>query len=287
MPSGKCPTYQVPEEIAAAVKDKHDQDEREFATLVTRGTATVAIKTGADGGMHPTFLAKLRPKEQFDGDGRTRLVESATPALPPNVNPPRTAEPEVTATARPAPQSPVRVAATDASRPDSGGANSSGNLFSNLFSSNGDAGKPGEKSDGALDKMGSTVKGWFGARSEPEPPAAKPRPQQTVALPKPAPARPVLAAAPGAVRPRQPSAQQAQGHAQKPAAQTVQAPHNAQTSRIAEAAPQSSQAPQTSAPTTSAGFAQAASAAPAAGLMAGAQPVMSAGTFESRWGGIR
>src|SRR6201747_1186364 len=69
-PRGKCPVYQVPEEITAAVTEKQNRDDREFAALVSRGTATVAVKTGADGGMHPTFLAKLKSQDQFDNGGR-------------------------------------------------------------------------------------------------------------------------------------------------------------------------------------------------------------------------
>ena len=53
-----------------AVAEKQKRDDSEFAALVSRGTATVAVKTGADGGMHPTFLAKLKSQDQFDNGGR-------------------------------------------------------------------------------------------------------------------------------------------------------------------------------------------------------------------------
>ncbi len=95
-PKDKCPVYEVPAEIASAVKEKHDKDERAFAEHVNRGVATVAVRTGADGGMHPTFLAKLQPKSVFDFQtGRTEVRAPDSP-LPPNVNPPRAPDPDTT-----------------------------------------------------------------------------------------------------------------------------------------------------------------------------------------------
>ena len=120
-PKGKCPAYQVPDEITAAVTEKQTRDDREFAALVSRGTATVAVKTGADGGMHPTFLAKLKSQDQFDNGGRIFSLASTanTPPLPPNVNPPRmpgetdtTTAPTTTASLA-APRSAPRAAASD------------------------------------------------------------------------------------------------------------------------------------------------------------------------------
>ena len=52
-PRDKCPVYEMPAEITAAVKEKQDRDERAFADYVGRGVATVAVRTGTDGGMHP------------------------------------------------------------------------------------------------------------------------------------------------------------------------------------------------------------------------------------------
>src|SRR5499425_1319988 len=65
-PREKCPPYEVPEEIATAVKAKQASDERAFTEHANRGVATVAIKTGADGGMHPVFMAKLQSRSLFD-----------------------------------------------------------------------------------------------------------------------------------------------------------------------------------------------------------------------------
>jgi murein L,D-transpeptidase YafK len=59
-PTGKCPAYEVPAEILAAVNEKQRGDEYQTAELIARGTKASPIRTGTDGGMHPVFLAALR-----------------------------------------------------------------------------------------------------------------------------------------------------------------------------------------------------------------------------------
>jgi hypothetical protein len=110
----KCPTFSVPAEIASAVKEKSDKDERDFSVLANKGIATVAVRTGTDGGMHPTFLAKLRPQEAlFDSEGHFRPVMPSSIPLPANVNPPRAPSPEADTTssvaaAQPEPAAPAK-----------------------------------------------------------------------------------------------------------------------------------------------------------------------------------
>jgi murein L,D-transpeptidase YafK len=101
--AGKCPVYEVPAEVAAAVKEKQHQDNLQIAALSTRVTAA-PIKTGRDGGMHPTFLAKLKPQEVRETDGTVRYVvdENAAKKLGSYVNPPletHPIEPDTTGTA--------------------------------------------------------------------------------------------------------------------------------------------------------------------------------------------
>jgi murein L,D-transpeptidase YafK len=57
--SAKCPAYVVPDEVAEAVLEKEGADQAEFAKLVERGTPVARINTGIDGGMHRVFAAKL------------------------------------------------------------------------------------------------------------------------------------------------------------------------------------------------------------------------------------
>jgi murein L,D-transpeptidase YafK len=97
-PREKCPAYEIPASIASAVKAKEANDERAFAEYVNHGTTTVAVKTGADGGMHPLFLAKLQGK-LFELSSLNSDVKAPSGPLPANVNPPHPAEPEMSLTA--------------------------------------------------------------------------------------------------------------------------------------------------------------------------------------------
>ena len=95
-PREKCPVYEIPEEIATAVKAKQASDERAFTDHVNRGVATVAVKTGTDGGMHPVFLAKLQSKSIFELQSMNPDIKAPPGPLPANVNPPRAPDPELT-----------------------------------------------------------------------------------------------------------------------------------------------------------------------------------------------
>jgi murein L,D-transpeptidase YafK len=90
-PKARCPAYEVGADIAAAVKEKRENDEREFAALVSRGTPTVAGRSGVDGGMNAVFTARFKPPDSFDNDGRmhTFTTASAPGTIPATVNPPR------------------------------------------------------------------------------------------------------------------------------------------------------------------------------------------------------
>jgi murein L,D-transpeptidase YafK len=95
----KCPSYTVKPALAAAVKQKEQRDDADFQAFVDKGTSTVAVRTGTDGGMHPTFLAKLRPQDaMFDNDGHYRTVTPSSIPLPAYVNPPHAPVPETETT---------------------------------------------------------------------------------------------------------------------------------------------------------------------------------------------
>src|SRR3954454_3313916 len=87
--AGKCPAYEVPADVMAELKAKQRADDQQIASLSTRVTAA-PVKTGRDGGMHPTFLAKLKPQEVREPDGTVRYVvdENAAKKLGSYVNPP-------------------------------------------------------------------------------------------------------------------------------------------------------------------------------------------------------
>ncbi len=102
-PSGKCPAYEVPPEIAQLVAERQTKDQAEAAQLASF-VAAAPVKRGVDGGMNPVFLAQMQTATT-DNDGRVtggQVTTIHTPgALPRTCNNP----PAVTV-----PPQPVRVA---------------------------------------------------------------------------------------------------------------------------------------------------------------------------------
>ena len=266
-PTGKCPAYQVPADVVAEVKAKQRQDDQQIASLSSRVTAA-PIKTGRDGGMHPTFLAKLRPQEVRESDGTVRYVvdENAAKKLGSYVNPPLETypvEPESTGTAVASPGAPKQQ---PKSAP-AGGANY--------------AVAAAEFAPGA----GS------GAR-RPSPAAASPacsRPPMTAARRR---VRPDEEFRRPAVRQRRRQAVVAGGRRQAGTGSEARRASAAGAGRrAAEAQPrrrkgsepaQAAQAMPAPAPTPT-----RQSAASGSSLMNGAAPTVPTGSFSSRWGGIQ
>jgi murein L,D-transpeptidase YafK len=73
-PKGKCPVFEVPQDVWAAVNEKQRADELKVAELTSRNTPVAPVRSGRDGGMHPTFIAKLQPREIVDERGNVKLV---------------------------------------------------------------------------------------------------------------------------------------------------------------------------------------------------------------------
>jgi murein L,D-transpeptidase YafK len=82
-PSDRCPAYKVPQEVASAVREKERRDDIQVAELINRGTPVVPARTGADGGMNPTFLSAVK---SHGGPGAT--IRTASGTIPAHVNPP-------------------------------------------------------------------------------------------------------------------------------------------------------------------------------------------------------
>ncbi|MES1154921.1 MAG: hypothetical protein ABUL48_00680, partial [Pseudorhodoplanes sp.] len=79
-PKGKCPAVDMPADVAEAVDDKQRRDELQIAQLTARNTPTAPTTSIRDGGMHPKFVAALKPQEVVDEKGKIRLiVENPTP----------------------------------------------------------------------------------------------------------------------------------------------------------------------------------------------------------------
>lgn len=136
--AGGC-AGRVPHAIEAAVKSKQDDDDRNYAALVARRTPTVAVNNGADGGMHPFFVAQLEPHTLIDTTGRPAAYTKSGSGLPKLVRLPRALESDTTSSiggrslltqvASADPSSPIGVAPSSESR------SSGGNFFSRLFRS--------------------------------------------------------------------------------------------------------------------------------------------------------
>ena len=272
---GRCPAYEVSDQIEIAVAQKEKADEAEFARLVKRGTPTVPVVMGQDGGMHPSFVAKLNPQHVRDDKGNVRwLVDNppigtakatvhpiretdAAPVMAAAVPSPA-AESAVTASGADVPMPPAnprRAPAVASSQPTS-----SGSMFSGLFA-NGTV-------TSSFSNATSTVARALGFGKE------EPKPEITARAamrPAPRPAAGTNAAMPAAV-----AAAERSRDAPKPDAlrRTADATPPART---AEASPQATAAEATPPANPAAG----------ASLMTGAQPTLPAGSFDGRFNAFR
>jgi murein L,D-transpeptidase YafK len=248
-PTAKCPAFEVPQEIATPVKEKQQRDDIQVAQLISRGTPTVPVRTGTDGGMNPVFLAAV----QAHGGTETRIESKSLPgSIPANIRPPGepTVEPATTGSTMslassesrpvPAPRSSTQVASAG-----------SGSLFGGLFSSSDDGAKDAAK--GSDSASGGVLSRMFGLHGS--------DPTETASTPKskPAPAKPAQTASAAAIRAKPP--------AQAPAAQSDVKSANAGAAKSqAATTPQTPPAQQTE-----------------TAMLPGAQATVPAGSFDSRW----
>src|SRR5262245_22442288 len=56
-PTGWCPAYEIPREIAVAVAEKNRRDESRMTELLSRGISAVPVQNGSEGGMETGVLA--------------------------------------------------------------------------------------------------------------------------------------------------------------------------------------------------------------------------------------
>jgi murein L,D-transpeptidase YafK len=273
---GKCPAYQVDPTIADAVLDQRRQEQFQMAKYIADNVPTVPPHVG-DGGMNPVFANKLATHNEFDNNGRALVVAGNTQApgalphvpnapgafaaLHPPKNPPAAATTTAAETAPAAPDQPVMLASVPvpqpAPRPKEGEAPQAqpttiAGLLGNLFSGNQAQAKtePAEAESDPVALRGSEE-------------AAKPN---TVVR---------TASAPAAPRPKPHEA---------PKAVAAAGPTPAPKPRLAQTEKSETQGAQSQGEIRTAYSA----AAPAQnGVLAGAQPVVPAGSFDSRWSGLR
>ncbi len=252
-PTGRCPAYQVPQEIAGPALEKQRNDEYQLAQLVKENVPTAPIVMGTDGGMNRFFVGKLaETAPAYDNEGRLH-APPVHPGMPlPTISGPRE-NPQGGGTYYPTQQ-----------------ASSSGGLFGALFNA-----KPSDQQSqvasqdaangAATDASSQGHSNFFASLFE----SKKPQ------TPAPADAQgAVLAGLNPNSEPRR----------------TEPAKSEAALAEPQKAGPQIAQAPKTKAKSQTASQ-QDAAAAPqsvgSTGLMKGAQPVVPAGSFDGRWAGLQ
>jgi murein L,D-transpeptidase YafK len=69
-PSGRCPVYEVPDQIAGPALEKQRNDDYQIAQLTNFNSPVAPIVMGTDGGMNRVFVAKLQETQPvYDNDG--------------------------------------------------------------------------------------------------------------------------------------------------------------------------------------------------------------------------
>ena len=278
-PKGKCPVYEVPQEIASAVQAKQRSDEMQIAQLAARGTPTAPIRSGRDGGMHPTFVARLQPREIVDERGNTKLVVDrsnltrAASFSAPQIDSPRyEAEPINTASVVAEEPAPVAVAAADVPLPrnapqpkvgtrpaEATFAEKLGNFF--RIGPNRQQTAPATRvasTDPSVPAVAAQSRDTSGARAMPRPVNLRGTNDQPQAS--------------------ESSANRATRDARRPATETPRPPAAVAAQRpLPTPAPQPAPAP----------AAQANAAPPATGQMSGSQPLPAPSSFDNSWSSLR
>jgi murein L,D-transpeptidase YafK len=199
-PSGRCPAYEVPQDIAGPALEKQKNDDYQLAELIKNNTPVAPVAMGTDGGMNRVFVGKLETTQpMLDNDGRLHA-----PPIHPGMPPPTLSGP------REDPQAGVVAS----------GANTSRGLFGNLFDA-----KPSPPQSQVASAATSDTdhSSFFGNLF---------KPRNTVAPQPPAPQGAVLAGLSPSPEPRKTESAKAEAQKpepqasapQKPAPQIAQAP---------------------------------------------------------------
>ncbi len=258
-PRGKCPVYRLDPAVADAVLEHRRQEQVQMANYIARDISVVPFRVG-DGGMNPVFAAKLTSPNIFDNNGRIYQVagnsQIASGAQVPGALP-RTPNPPAAASQRATASKPVMTASVPLPEPAP-------------QAKEGDAPPEQPKSiTGLLGKM------FGGSKAEAQP--AEPAESQTAALRG---SKTEMAAKLKRGAPVHTASVPSKPHesaSAKPKAVATEAP--------APAVQQAGKDTKPPAPEMRTAY----STPPATnnGLLQGAQPVVPAGSFESRWTALR
>jgi outer membrane biosynthesis protein TonB len=254
-PTGHCPAYEVPQEIAGPALEKQRNDEYQLAQLIKDNVPVAPVVMGTDGGMNRVFVGKLQTTDVVaDNDGHLHA-----PPVHPGMSAPTLSGPR---------EDPMEGMVNTASSSGS----SSGGLFGGLFNKSSSQTTTVASSDSsAPDHSG----GLFGNLFKPQTPAAQqaPAPQGTA-----------LAGLTPVAEPRK--IEQAKAETPKAAPQRTET-HVAETPKLKTRPQQDSTASLPPSGGPSKGAQAAAQPSNSGGLIKGAQPVVPAGTFDGRWAGLQ
>ena len=246
-PTGACPTYTVAAEIAGPAAEKEKADEAQYAQFVRSNVPTAPIRTGLDGGMNRVFLS------QVGGYIPPARTPGSLPPQPP---------PAVTI--------------------DSGGADPTlaSRMLGGLLGGNSASPPTQVAAAPATTQERGEGRGFFNSlfASGEEPASTAAVPAGTTAAVEPAKPKPVPHSEAIATAKPKPAEQQKP----KPAEQTKTEPQEA----AAASAPKAKPAPQQQEANAAAPPAAPASSGNGS-LINGAQAVVPAGSFASRWGGLQ
>ena len=272
-PAGKCPVYRLDPSVADAILEKRRSEQFQMAEYIGRAVATVPPRAGVDGGMNPVFAVKLASHSEFDNNGRAYQVAGNTQApgyLPRTPVPPPT--PPEASQAQPLAQQPVVVANVPmpppAPLPKEGEAppeppKSIASLIGDLFAAPEPVVQPTPMESGPVVLRGSDqpTKPKYPAvvrtASAPAPVAFSAKPHQPAPPASKALAEKAVAEKPAKPAPVEQAAAKQETKPENPAEPQL---------RTAYSAPQQNSNN---------------------GMLTGAQPVVPAGTFDSRWSGLR
>jgi murein L,D-transpeptidase YafK len=156
-PTGHCPAYEVPQEIAGPALEKQRNDDYQVAQLTKENVATAPIVMGTDGGMNRVFASRLAETNPvFDNDGRLHA-----PPIHPGMSAPTLSGP------REDPEAGMVKTASSAQKPA---------VFGSLFDA-----KTASQSNQVASTDGGSSEGFFAKLFKPKDTAAQqPAPQGVV-----------------------------------------------------------------------------------------------------------
>jgi murein L,D-transpeptidase YafK len=81
-PTEKCPAYQLDKTIAATALGYQRDEQLKVGQFIAQGVPTVPLHRNTDGGMNPVFAAKLSTQDAYDSRGHVIQIATAPGSLP-------------------------------------------------------------------------------------------------------------------------------------------------------------------------------------------------------------